>query len=155
MTSRLDRLEAGESLTQGEFAALLREAGLINVLPLLLAAHEGEQQLPQGLLRLVKGDVGRTELLLPGEGEAHLPHLGDQGDIPGDVQLPVGFHRGHLVPLRQYLQQIELRLEHQVGKARHGVIQGRNVRLQPRPDDGQALRGPHVAPVVIERLAPP
>ena len=124
---------------------LLRQAGLFHRLPRLPAAQELEKQLPQALIRLVKGDIGRPKLLLAGEDEPHLPHLGNDGDIAAHIQLAVRLHRGHSVPLGQNLQQVEIHLEHQVREPRHGVLQRRNDGLQPRPDGSQILGGPHVA----------
>ena len=56
----------------------LRQAGLLDGLPQLPAAEELEEQVPQGVLCLVKGNVGAAQLLLLGEQEALLPDLGDR-----------------------------------------------------------------------------
>ena len=53
----------------------LRLARLVDRSPLLPAVQELEEQLPEGLLRLIKGDVGRPQLLFLGQDKSHLPHL--------------------------------------------------------------------------------
>ena len=136
-----------------EGGRVLRLAGLLYGLSLLPAAQQGKEELPQCVVGLVKGDVGRPELLLFGEGEAQLPELGNDGDIPGDIQPPVGLHRGQSVPLGQHLQQVELHLKDQIGEPRHRVFQRGNDRLQPGPNQLQVLGGPHVA-LMVDAVPP-
>ena len=99
-----------------------------------MEAEEVEEERPQRFLSLVKGDVGCPELLLLGQLEALLPELGDDGKIPGDIQLDIGLHRGHLVPLGEDLQQVEVYHENQVGKPCHRLLEGGNHGVQPGPD---------------------
>lgn len=75
--------------------------------------------------------LGCPELLLLGQLEALLPELGDDGKIPGDIQLDIGLHRGHLVPLGEDLQQVEVYHENQVGKPCHRLLEGGTTVFSP------------------------
>ena len=115
--------------------------------------EEPEEEVPQRLLRFIEGDVDRPEFLLLGQAEALLPDLGDEGEVPGDVQLHIGRHRGHPVPLGEDLQKVKLHLEHQVGEAGHRLLQRGHHGVQPRSDGSQVLGGPHKA-LVIHTIPP-
>ncbi len=134
---------------------ILGQTGLFQFLLPLPAAQQMKEKLPQGIVRLVKGDIGGSEFLLPGEDKAQLPQLCNNSDIAGDIQLAVGLCRGHLVPLGEHLQQVKVYLQHQVGEAGHSVLQRRNHRLQSGPDDSKVLGGPHITFAVHSEPAGP